>query len=265
MKKPVIIVGSAPVSETLSSANLGGYQKVSLNKSWRLRRDFDHHVFLRSLRSEDRPPEAYPAESIPKPVFNVSLHAAGGLYICSGSVAMIAGYWSVATLFTNVISYFGCDLVFDGDKGGKTHFYGKGDKGPLFGNFAYNGRPWERSIRLMCWGLLHNKMIVNGSGAKGSLLAFPKVPLGVSLNPIWRETRKTPSVRRLISEAGRILSRENEMRTESFDRKQTIFESDPSALNAMHAILDQWKALEPLVRKYCADVEEIYSDALENA
>ena len=54
LKDKALILGSAPNSMALGSEGLENYHKIAINKSWRLRRDFDTHVFLRSLTEGER-------------------------------------------------------------------------------------------------------------------------------------------------------------------------------------------------------------------
>jgi len=255
--KKAIIVGSAPVSLNLRAVDLDGYHKIAINKSWRIRRDFDSHIYLRSLSEEDMPPLASGLESISVREFTPKLNSAGGLYLTSGSVAMIAGYWSVATLGLGMLSYHGCDLVFSESHDTGTHYYGTGDQGPLVGNFEYNLRQRERSIRLLCWGLMHRVVITNSSALEGSLLAFPKMPLHIKHAAIIEDILSSKEVQRLIRKASNIWAFEYQTRTPAFSDRQRIFEKDLDALAAMNQMMDKWLTLEPFLKDYLDCVEKL--------
>ena len=263
--KKAIIVGSAPISRNLRSVDLDGYHKIAINKSWRIRRDFDSHVYLRSLSEEDMPPLASGLESIGVREFTPNLNSAGGLYLTSGSVAMIAGYWSVASLGLGMLSYYGCDLVFSGNPDERTHYYGTGDQGPLVGNFEYNLRQHERSIRLLCWGLMHRVVITNSSALEGSLLAFPKMPLHIDNAALIYDILSSKEVLRLIRKASNIWTFEYQTRTPAFNDRQKIFEKDPDALAAMNQMMDEWLALESFLQDYVDRVAELTSAADKGA
>lgn len=257
LTKKAIIVGSAPVSRNLIDEDLGKYHKIAINKSWRVRRDFDSHVYLRSLLEEDMPPLASGLEPISVGKFTPKLNNAGGLYLTSGSVAMVAGYWAVASLGLSQLSYYGCDLVFSGNPDEATHYYGTGDKGPLVGNFEYNLRQRERSIRLLCWGLMHRVVITNSSALEGSLLAFPKMPLHVHNAALVADILSSKETLRLLRKASNIWAFEYQTRTAAFNDLQRVFEKDPVALAAMNQMMDEWLGLEPFVQEYVDRVEKL--------
>jgi len=252
-----LIVGSAPISQQIAPLSLGGYHKIAINKSWRLRRDFDSHIALQSLPAEDEPPLTETLDRIGVASFTPVLRNAGGLYLTSGSVAMIAGYWSIARLGLHFLSYYGCDLVFDPTVDGRTHFYGAGDAGPLVGNFQYNLRQQERSLRLMCWGLLHNVVILNASALEGTVLAFPKAGLDTETYRLHDDILSSKEAQRLLRKTGNMLADEAKLRTPAFRAKQSVFEDDPEALTAMNKILDGWADLAPSARDFAARCEEL--------
>jgi hypothetical protein len=259
--KKAIIVGSAPISLNLTNEDLGEYQRIAINKSWRVRRDFDKHVFLKSLPDDELPPLAAGIEPVKVGDFTPVLRNAGGLYLTSGSVAAIAGYWAVARCGVHFLNFYGCDLVFSGAQGTETHYYGMGDSGPLVGNFQYNLRQRERSIRLMYWGLLHSVIVTNSSGLDGSLLAFPKVPLHVETDELLDDILSSQETLRFLRKASNVWASEQRLRTPVFRSRQNLFESDPDAVAAMNAILDLWAELEPVALEYCERVKALFESA----
>lgn len=261
MKDKALILGSAPNSVLLGGENLNDYHKIAINKSWRLRRDFDTHVFLRSLPEEQHPPISAGMRRVGVGEFTPVLRGAGGLYLTSGSVAMIAGYWAVATQGISFLSYYGCDLVFPGGPNSQTHYYGTGDAGPLVGNFEYNLRQRERSIRLLCWGLMHGVVVTNASALDGTVLAFPKCPLHLESRALLDDILSSRETLRLVRKTANVWTHEMASRTPAFRERQKVFESDPEALQAMHDILDAWQNLEPFVRDYAGRVEALFEAA----
>ena len=255
--RKAIIIGSAPISRKIGDVNLDGYHKIAINKSWRIRRDFDTHVYLSSLSDDDMPPLASGLNPIGVSKFTPYLNSAGGLYLTSGSVAMISGYWSIANLGLSLLSYYACDLVFPENPDEQTHFYGSGDQGPLLGNFQYNLRQKERSIRLLCWGLMHRVVIANSSALDGSILAFPQMHLHVDSAALIDDILSSKETLRLLRKASNIWAFEYQTRTPEFRRPQRIFEKDPEALGAMNRIMDEWLALEPFVLDYANRVTDL--------
>ncbi len=247
MAKKAIIVGSAPISADLAEADLSDYQKIAVNKSWGLRNDFDVHVFLKSLGPKFRPRSRPGLSSIGVEKFSPILNTAGGIFLTSGSVTMIAGYWATTHSRAKIVSYYGCDLVFDGGPGGNTHYYGSGDEGPLKGNFQYNLRQEERSIRLFIWALMHRTLMTNSSGLPGSKLCFPKLDLNTEDPIVLDALFSTPEYAALLRAGGNALAFEAENRTPMFRRKQKLFEDHQPSLDAMDQMLDQWHACWSLV------------------
>lgn len=245
------------MSLNLVSEDLHDYHRIAINKSWRVRRDFDSHVFLMSLPEEERPPLAAGMQPVKVGDFTPVLRNAGGLYLTSGSVAMIAGYWAIARRGVNFLSYYGCDLVFTNPDGENTHYYGTGDTGPLVGNFQYNLRQRERSIRLMYWGLLHNVVVTNSSAQDGSLLAFPKAPLNIENTELLEDILSSQETYRFMRKASNAWISEMRLRTPAFRLRQKLFENDPEAVAAMHTIMDAWAELEPMVKEYTDRVEAL--------
>ncbi len=251
MKRKAIIVGSAPISADLSDADLSNYHRIAINKSWRLRDDFNTHVFLRSLKPKDRPDAAGGMTSVGIEVFANVLNKAGGLFITSGSVAMIAGYWAATHCDARYVSFFGCDLVFDTTTDQpKTHYYGTGDEGPLLGNFQYNLRQEERAIRLFIWGLMHRVIMTNSSALPGTKLCFPHLSVDAESNDVFREVFASRECAELLKLGGQGLAFEAMHRTETFYKKQKLFEADEDALAAMNAILDNWGGYRPAIEAF---------------
>ncbi len=254
MSRKAIIIGSAPISANLADRPLDDYFKMAVNKSWRLRTDYDAHVFLKSLKPQDRPSPTPGMNSVGVEKFSPVLNKAGGLFLTSGSVTMIAGYWAVSHARARIVSFYGCDLVFDAGDDGKTHYYGSGDEGPLKGNFQYNLRQEDRSIRLFIWALMHRTLLTNSSAVPGTKLCFPQVPLDVETPKLYQSACASPEYAALLKLGGAALAFEAENRTPMFERKQRLFEDDADAIAAMDRMMDHWGSLRPAVDAFCARV-----------
>jgi len=250
MANKSIIVGSAPISADLAQADLSGYQKIAVNKSWRLRNDFDAHVFLKSLDGADKPRATPGMASVGVEKFSPILNTAGGIFLTSGSVTMIAGYWAVTHSRAKFVSFHGCDLVFDAGPDGQTHYYGDGDEGPLMGNFQYNLRQEQRSLRLFIWALMHRTVLTNSSALPGTKLCFPVVPLNTEDPSMFGAISATKEYAALVRAGGNALAYEAENRTPMFYRKQKLFEADQASLDAMDRMMDQWEDCRPLVNDF---------------
>lgn len=255
-----MIIGSAPVSKNLENVDLSNYNLIAINKSWRLRNDFDTHVFLRSLKPVDRPPKTPGLVTIGNDKFTPILNRAGGLFLTSGSVSLIAGYYAVTHTHSRFVSFFGCDLVFDKADGQSSHFYGDGDEGPLKGNFKYNLRQEDRSVRLFIWALMHQVILTNSSCLPGTKLCFPHLPINAEGRDLFAQATGTKECADLLRHGGNALAFETENRTASFHLKQRIFEDDADAVSAMNRIMDHWSDLAPAVQAFNERLSE-FSEA----
>lgn len=248
-----LIIGSAPCSDRLRHADLSEFTRIAINKSWALREDFDIHVGLKFMQEQHEPPKSYKLKRIKRNAYNPHLKKAGGNFLCAPSVALIAGYWAVHSLPCDTISYFGCDLVFDPARhGGRTHFYGVSDPGPLFNKHPCMARQDLKSVRLFVWGLLHRVVLLNASAEPGSLLAFPICRLDQDPREVFARVMTSETTREIRALGRAALTFEETHRTPAFDGRWGAFARDGEAIAALESMLAQW---EP-VKRLCARLRQ---------
>lgn len=240
-----LVIGSAPCADKLRTADLSGFTLISINKSWALRDDFDIHVGLKFMEERHDPPKGYSLRRVRRSDYNPHLKKAGGNFLCSPSVALIAGYWSIHTQPFDTISYFGCDLVFDRSRyGGRTHFYGVSDPGPLFNKHPCMRRQDLKSVRLFVWGLLHRVVLLNASAEEGSLLAFPVCDLDHDHDEMFDRIMSSKLVKEILVLGQDALAFEEESRTPSFDGKWGAFAKDTEAVAILNKTLEKWEIVK---------------------
>lgn len=169
----VIIVGSGPDAARSATWCYSGYQKVAINNAWRLRDDWDFHIF----------PEDFPLENIPS---NVNPHTQtvtykdfvpeqnkyGGFVYAGGTMAFTAAYWALGALNPDVLGFIGCDMVYSTD-GSNTHFYGNGAPDPLRDDATLQSLE-AKSQRLKVLAAQQACLCVNLSSLPASRLLFPR-------------------------------------------------------------------------------------------
>lgn len=242
-----LVVGSAPCSENLRNAELSAFEKIAINKSWVLREDFDIHVGLKFMEGNHEPPKEYKLKRIKRNTYNPHLKKAGGNFLCSPSVALIAGYWAIHSKPYDTITFYGCDLVFDPQRyGGRTHFYGVSDPGPLFNQHPCMRRQDLKSVRLFVWGLLHRVVLLNASAEEGSLLAYPVCGLDADRGEMFHRVMSSKIVREIRTVGREALAFEEDVRTPAFDGRWMAFSKDAEAIDILNKTLEKWEPVKAL-------------------
>ena len=126
----VLMLGSGPAVMAARDWPRGPFDRIAvLNNAWAVRPDWD---FL--LHPEDFPPARRPQAIAPgqrivtADDYVPANNAHGGIIYAGATMAFSAGYWALAALRPRVLAYFGCDMVY---RGQRTHFYGTGTADPL--------------------------------------------------------------------------------------------------------------------------------------
>jgi hypothetical protein len=248
-----LIIGSAPCSESLRSADLSAFTRIAINRSWALRKDFDIHVGLKFMEEQHAPPKDYKLRRVKRTDYNPHLKKAGGNFLCSPSVALVAGYWAVHTQPCDTISYFGCDLVFEPARhGGRTHFYGVSDAGPLFNKHPCMRRQDLKSVRLFVWALLHRIVVLNASAEPGSLLAYPVCRLDQDRDRIFARTMASKVTPEILARGCEAFAFEERTRIAAFDGRWQAFANNPDAIAILDATLERWEPVKTL----CAALQD---------
>lgn len=254
MKTKAIIVGSAPVSKSLETRDLDDYFTVALNHAWKLRPDFNAHVFLDSLPNIHRPPEGYPAASISRQRVMGGITNAGGIYLTGMTAATSAGYWSIHNRPQRTFSYFGCDMVYSDTDA--NHFYGSfGDAGPMLGTFIHNAHYPAKYARLFVYGLLNRKLFLNASGLDGTQLSLPIVPLGQEHTDLCEQVMNHPIAHDILRCGLDAILYEQSVKTPIFNRRLLVFNKDPQAAIILDHIANQWQPVVDLLLGFQAHVD----------
>ncbi|MGB1235089.1 MAG: hypothetical protein ACPG5U_05100 [Planktomarina sp.] len=250
MNKKAIIVGSAPISETLCDCNLSLYYKIALNHAWKLRDDFDAHVFLDSLPDEDRPPADYDITRISRNVFRRSVNKAGGNFVTTMTAATSAGYWSIYTGGPQIVSYYGCDMVY-GKGTIPNHFYGTGgDTGPLLNKFIFNIDYPQKYARLFVYGLFNRTLMLNGSGQIGTQLSLPVVKLGDEFPELCPWVLKHPKAQAILRRGTDALIAETNLMTPVFSERMRVFNNSDEAKEVLEEISLVWAPVAQMLTNF---------------
>ncbi|MEM9105420.1 MAG: hypothetical protein AAGC96_07165 [Pseudomonadota bacterium] len=169
----VLMLGSAP--DAMRAAT---WQKppsckiVSINNAWRIRDDWDYHIYPDDFPEENRPVRLSAAQqSIDSSDFVPANNEFGGIVYAGGTMAYTAGYWALSALRPRVLAYLGCDMVY---RGQATHFYGQGEADPLREDVTLASLE-AKSARLMTIAARQNCACINLSENPESRLLFPRV------------------------------------------------------------------------------------------
>lgn len=127
----VLILGSGPNALTAASWPKGWFDRiVVINNAWRIRADWDDHVFPEDFPVSRRPPAIRPEQRrIEADDFVPAQNLHGGFIHAGATMAFTAAYWALVALRPSVMAFMGCDMVYP--DGGQTHFYGMGRADPL--------------------------------------------------------------------------------------------------------------------------------------
>lgn len=241
-----LLVGSSPVAAQVADWTLQGVYKVALNKAWALRSDFDLHVGLKHKSEAARPPAELGLKTLRTKKVDQALERAGGPFFTSTGVALNAGYWAVSNADCDVVVFAGCDMIYDPERyGGRTHFYGVSDAGPLIAqNHPAQMNPEARMTRLFCWALLHRIVLLNATYQPQSLLIFPAIAPDFTDLPAQKARfMSLPVCRELFLRALEIFSDEVRGRTEAFDRPWRQFPKHTDAVAHLERCVERWASL----------------------
>ncbi|MEO0358079.1 MAG: hypothetical protein AAF386_07250 [Pseudomonadota bacterium] len=215
------------------------FYKIALNHAWKLRDDFDAHLYLDGLAEEHRPPKEYRARSVNRNHFRAPMAKAGGPYMCSMTAAISAGYWIIQQGSHRIVSYYGCDMVYQKDEA--NHFYGHGgDKGPMMGNFVQNSDYAVKYSRLFVFGLLNRVLFLNSSGQEGTQLPLPILPMGREFPMMVEWVLSHPVAQTILRHGLEALIAEQNLKTDVFKERLQVFNKSKEAKEILQQISEQW-------------------------
>ncbi|KQI68321.1 hypothetical protein AN189_10955 [Loktanella sp. 3ANDIMAR09] len=168
----VLILGSGPdVAEAADWTRAPFDLIVAINNAWRVRDDWDIHIYPTDFPVDRRPRDMHDHQRIVQaddyvPVQNTY----GGFVYAGGTMAFTAGYWALGALRPSLMAFAGCNMVYPAS--GATHFYGTGTADPLRPDVTLRSLP-AKSARLHVHAARQGCTCVTVTGAD-SVLTFPR-------------------------------------------------------------------------------------------
>ena len=122
----VVLVGSGFSANQITDYDYKGndWKIVAVNHGWKACPDlFDYWIRAADFKS-DRPTIKEGQVEVKK--YRDDLDKYGGHKACGYSIALCAGYWTLANLNPSIVGYLGSDMNYTPDENGHTHIYGVG-------------------------------------------------------------------------------------------------------------------------------------------
>jgi hypothetical protein len=175
----VLILGSAPDVMEIRDWDLSVFTNcVAINNAWKVTPHWDHLIFPEDFPIEHRPQLSSDTQQklITAAEFVPQQNNFGGFIYAGGTMSFTAGYWALGALKPDIIAYLGCDMVYSGDAGKSSHFYGQGTADPLREDITLQSLE-AKSNRLMALANKHHCAVYNMSSRPESRLTFPRKTL----------------------------------------------------------------------------------------
>jgi hypothetical protein len=243
--KKAVILGSAPSAPELENLVGADTIVIALNNAHRAVSHVDFVVYSDDLPDAHKHPRtAVIGRSSPQ--YSPALQRFGGVLHCGGTMVFNAAYWAIAELPYSQISFFACDMIYEGLH---SHFYGNGRPDPLRRDVTLQNLQ-ARSLRLFFFGLCHQVLFLNASAEPSSRLRLPRPGSGLSLRqllPIDRGTELEALRRRLQPLADRALAREAAAPFDALRHDYWAIEDDPAVWQHVGACDALWMELAPEV------------------
>ena len=170
----VLILGSGPDVIEARNFKTGVFDKIiAINNAWQVREDWDFCIFPSDFPKEKRPKKYRNKELITYLKYVPIQNKFGGFVYAGGTMAFTSGYWALGKLKPSVIAYFGCDMIY---KGNRTHFYGKGTADPLRKDPTLIDL-LSKSARFEVFATLNNCSVFNLSKKKESNLIYRRISI----------------------------------------------------------------------------------------
>jgi hypothetical protein len=171
-----LILGSGPDALDAGKWSASHFDNiVAINNAWNVRDDWNYLIY----------PEDFPVDRLPAKISTDTQkyvtakdyvpvqNEYGGFVYAGGTMAFTAGYWALGALRTDVLAFFGCDMIY-GPRGSHTHFYGNGEPDPLREDVTLQSLE-AKSARLMLMAASQGCMTVNLSAGQETRLVFPRM------------------------------------------------------------------------------------------
>lgn len=169
----VLIIGSGPNALEAAQWPRSAFDEiVVINNAWRVRTDWSYLIHPDDFPQERRPEQVRGDQRIiTSDAYVPAQNSFGGFVYAGGTMAFTAAYWALAALQPDVISFFGCDMVYPASS--QTHFYGNGAADPLRKDVTLRSLE-AKSCRLRAFAARQDCALVNLSDME-SRLSIPRV------------------------------------------------------------------------------------------
>jgi hypothetical protein len=250
----VAIVGSAP-SAPSAAQKLGPHTiVVALNNAHRALPQVDFHVYSDDLPNSQKHPR-HRVIGRSSPHYAPAVQRFGGVLHCGATTAFNAGYWAIGAFPFSQVSFFACDMSYDGDH---THFYGQGQPDPLRHDVSLQNLA-AKGLRLFWMGLDHQVLFLNASAEPRSRLQLPRLASGLSLAgplPAGRDRAMGELRERLRPLAEAALAQERRAPCEGTRHDYWRLQEQPEVWQHVAACDALWMALEPEVKAFAGWLAE---------
>jgi hypothetical protein len=252
--KNVVIVGSAPSAPRLEE-HLGDETiVVALNNAHRAVSRVDFCLYSDDLPAADKPARcAVIGRSSPH--YGPAQQRFGGVLHGGGTMAFNAAYWVLANFPFAQLSFFACDMVYEGER---SHFYGKGQPDPLRRDVTLQNLE-AKSLRLFWMGLEQQVLVLNASAEARSRLRLPRLGSGLSLSRLLIDDRLEAmgALReRLRPLAERALEQEAKAPCDGLRHDYWRLEEDPPVWRHVNACDELWMTLDPEIQAFGGQLAE---------
>jgi len=252
--KNVVIVGSAPSAPRLDEQLGHDTIVVALNNAHRAVSRVDFCLYSDDLPAADKPARcAVIGRSSPH--YGPAQRRFGGVLHGGGTMAFNAAYWVLANFPFAQLSFFACDMVYEGER---SHFYGKGQPDPLRRDVTLQNLE-AKSLRLFWMGLEQQVLVLNASAEARSRLRMPRLGSGLSLSRLLIDDRLEAmgALReRLRPLAERALEQEAQAPCDGLRHDYWRLEEDPAVWRHVNACDELWMALDPEIQAFGGQLAE---------
>lgn len=246
--KNVAIVGSAPSAPRLDALLGDDTIVVALNNAHRAVSRVDFCLYSDDLPAADKPARcAVIGRSSPH--YGPAQQRFGGVLHGGGTMAFNAAYWVLANFPFAQLSFFACDMVYEGER---SHFYGKGQPDPLRRDVTLQNLE-AKSLRLFWMGLEQQVLVLNASAEARSRLRLPRLGSGLPLSRLLVDDRLEAMGllrERLRPLAERALEQEAQAPCDGLRHDYWRLEEDPAVWRHVSACDDLWMALNAEIQAF---------------
>ena len=174
--KSVVVLGSSALAPSINPHLADDHIVVAINNAHKAASRIDFSVYSGDFPAVDKA-SGLAVTGRSSPHYLPAMQRFGGLLFGGATMALAAGYWAINDFPFSQISYYACDMVYEGTQ---THFYGEGQADPLRRNLSLQSLE-AKTLRLFYFALANNVLLLNASPVDKTRLCFPHNRAGLSL------------------------------------------------------------------------------------